>query len=180
MMKKFELFESLSDIIEPERLDYFNKVLTPLDGDDVIGQVFSTRELKKEKEKYFKEESFKKSEEAFNEKKKVKPITSKKIDSTSNSLQSVKHPVINVKTPYGIGILTEKRLKDNIHVVQLSWGKAYVNPTSVQVISYNNSAQTRSSNDFVASKVLYIVINVFIILSLSLGCHCCYFKSRDE
>ena len=160
MMKKFELFESLSDIIEPERLDYFNRTLTPMDGDDVVGQIFSNRELKKEKEKHLKEEPSKKSEESVkrspSDKKKVPKTSSKKTETSNNGEQQTKsRPVINVKTPYGSGVLIERRSRDNMFIVQLSWGIAYVNSKSIQIVSYNNSSVARSTNDFTVSKVCY-------------------------
>jgi hypothetical protein len=164
MMKKFELFESLSDIIEPDRLEYFNKILTPMEGDDIVGQIYSTRDLKKEKEALKKEDSSKQSTTTSDKKKANK---SNDVSSSSSSeymkpignSTSMKQgqPIINVKTPFGSGTLIGKRMPENIHIVNLSWGAtAYLNSSSFSIVSYNNNIKvTKTENTTTVSKVYY-------------------------
>jgi len=160
MMKKFELFESLSDIIEPDRLEHFNKILTPMEGDDIVGQIYSTRDLKKEKEALKKEDSSKQSTTTSDKKKANKSndvaSSSEYMKSIGNSTTMKGQPIINVKTPFGSGILIGKRMPENIHIVNLSWGAtAYLNSSSVNIVSYNNNIKvTKSESTTTVSKVL--------------------------
>ena len=156
MMKKFELFESLSDIIEPDRLEHFNKILTPMEGDDIVGQIYSTRDLKKEKEALKKEDARKQSTTTSDKKKanKSNDVASSSSDIGNSTTMKQGQP-INVKTPFGPGTLIGKRMPENIHIVNLSWGAtAYLNSSSVNIIT-NNIKVTKSESTTTVSKVYY-------------------------
>lgn len=160
LIKNFELFDDLTDIVASDKLDYFSKILTPQDGDDLVGQIFSNRDLKKEKEKEQKkerremEEANKRSnEQKLHEKRLNEVSNSISINETSDTSRSIDNdknftrgPVINVSTPFGIGTYVDRRPEDGIVIVKLEWGAiGYFNSKSVQIISHNNSNNVRTT-----------------------------------
>lgn len=181
MMKKFELFESLTGIVSTEKMAHYNKVLTPMEGDDTIGLVY-TRELKKDKERSLKEESLKKgndfNKQSSNDKKTVKInsnnkptpatiITETEVTTTNEYIkqyptsEAIKpgQAIINVNTPFGSGILIGQRMTDNIYIVNLNWGgTAFVNDDSISIINYNyNTKATKTENTMTVSKVISLL-----------------------